>query len=59
MCNDKDPPWFNNNIKSFIQEKDNVYQLYHNNKANACFKNRLNFLQDSLKSLIALSKQKC
>ena len=58
MCDDGDPPWFNSKIKHLIQEKNNAYQLYRNNKVNACFRNRLNFLQDSLKNLIEMSKQK-
>ena len=41
-----------------MQEKNNAYQLYRNNKTSACFRNRLNFLQDSLKDLIEMSKQK-
>ena len=44
--------------KHLIQEKNNAYQLYRNNKVNARFRNRLNFLQDSLKNLIEMSKQK-
>ena len=58
MCDDRDPPSFNGKIKSLIQEKNNAYQLYRNDKANACFRSRLNFLQDSLKNLIEMSKQK-
>ena len=58
MCDDREPPWFNSKIKHFIQEKNNSYQLYRNNRANVCFRNRLNFLQDSLKNLIVMSKQK-
>ena len=58
MCDDRDPPWFNNKIKHLIQEKNNAYQLYRNNKANACFRNRVNFVQDSLKNLIEMLKQK-
>ena len=58
ICNDRDPPWFNCKIKSLIQEKNNAYQLYRNNKANACFRNRLNVLQHSFKNLIKMSKQK-
>ena len=58
MCDDRDPPWFNSKIKHLIQEKNNAYQLCRNNKVNACFRNRLNFLQDSLKNLIEMSKQK-
>ena len=58
MIDDRDPLWFNSKIKSLIQEKNNAYQLYRNNKVNACFRNRLNFLQDNLKNLIEMSKQK-
>ena len=58
MCDDRDLPWFNSKIKYLIQEKNNAYQLYRNNKANACFRNRLNFLQDSLENLIEMSKEK-
>ena len=58
ICNERDPPWFNSKIKHLIQEKNNAYQLYRNNKTSACFRNRLNFLQDSLKNLIEMSKQK-
>ena len=57
MCDDRDPLWFNSKIKSLIQEKTNAYQLYRNNKANACFRNRLNFFQDSFKNLIEISRQ--
>ena len=28
ICDDKDPPWFNNNIKQLIQEKSNTYKSY-------------------------------
>ena len=58
MCDNRDPPWFNSKIKHLIQEKNNAYQLYRNNKANACFRNRSNFLQDSLKNPIEISEQK-
>ena len=27
-CDDKDPPWFNKNIKQLIQEKSNTYKSY-------------------------------
>ena len=57
-CAMTDASRFNSQIKSLIQEKSNAYQIYRNNKANASFKNRLNFLQDSLKNLIEMSKQK-
>ena len=27
-CDDKDPPWFDKNIKQLIQEKNNTYKSY-------------------------------
>ena len=27
-CDDRDPPWINNNIKQLIQEKNNTYRIY-------------------------------
>ena len=56
MCDD--PSWFNRKIKSLIQEKINCYQLYQNNKASACLRNRLNFPQERKKNVIEMSKQK-
>ena len=58
MCDDIDPPWYNSKIKHLTQEKNNVDQLYWNNKGNTCFRNRLNFLQGCLKNLTEMSKQK-
>ena len=28
ICEDKDQPWFNNNIKQLIQEKNNTFKSY-------------------------------
>ena len=28
ICDDKDPPCFNNNIKQLVQEKNNTYESY-------------------------------
>ena len=28
ICDDKDPSWFNNNIKQLIQEKNIIYESY-------------------------------
>ena len=33
-CNDKDPPWFNNKIKTLIQEKNATYNIFRHNKDN-------------------------
>ena len=29
-CNEKDPPWFNNRIKTLIQEKNATYDFFKN-----------------------------
>ena len=46
ICDKKDPTWFNSKTKSLIQEKDNAYQLYRNDKTNHCFGNILSFFRD-------------
>ena len=34
ICDDRDPPWINNNIKQLIQEKNNAYRSYILNDKN-------------------------
>ena len=34
VCDDKDPPWFDNRIKILIQEKNATYKIYRHNKDN-------------------------
>ena len=46
VCNDKDPPWFKNRIRSLIQEKNATYKIYHHNKGNPDLIYRLQFLQE-------------
>ena len=33
-CDDRDPPWINNNIKQLIQEKNHTYRIYILNDKN-------------------------
>ena len=33
-CDDRDPPWINNNIKQLIQEKNDTYTIYILNDKN-------------------------
>ena len=32
ICNDKDPPWINNNIKKLINDKNHAYASYRLNE---------------------------
>ena len=34
IFNDREPPWINNKVKTMIQEKNKIYQLYLKNKNN-------------------------
>ena len=34
IFNDQEPPWINNKVKTMIQEKNKIYQLYLKNKSN-------------------------
>ena len=34
IFNDRKPPWINNKVKTMIQEKNKIYQLYLKNKSN-------------------------
>ena len=58
ICNDKDPPWFNNNIKQLIKEKNNTYKSYILSNKNPQFFDRVKSLQNQLKCSIEGNKQK-
>ena len=34
IFNDQEPSWINNKVKTMIQEKNKIYQLYLKNKSN-------------------------
>ena len=48
-CDDKDPPWFNKNIKQLIQEKNNTYKSYIISDKNPPIFERVKSLQNQLK----------
>ena len=52
MCDDRDPPWINKNIKQFILEKDQAYKSYLWSNKPLQFLNHLQFLQTKLNSFI-------
>ena len=57
-CDDKDPPWFNKNIKQLIQEKNNTYKSYILSDKNSQIFERVKSLQNQLKCSIEGSKKK-
>ena len=58
VCNDKDPAWFNNSIKTLIQEKNATYKIYRHNKDNPDLIYRLQFLQERLSTSVDSSKER-
>ena len=56
-CNDKNPPWFNSQIKSLLQDKNKLYKDFQRSNTNAQLFHKLNYLQDQLNFLINRSKQ--
>ena len=52
ICDDKDPPRFNNNIKLLIQEKNNTYKRYILSDKNPQILATAKSLQNQLKYLI-------
>ena len=52
ICDDKDPPRFNNNIKLLIQEKNNTYKRYILSDKNPQILETVKSLQNQLKCLI-------
>ena len=57
ICDDKDPPWFNNNIKQLIQEKNNTYKSHILSDKNPQFFERVKSLQNQVKCSIEGSKK--
>ena len=57
ICDDKEPPWFNEAIKSLIQEKKDTFRKYRKSKNNIQLLQRLRLLQEKLNSFISVSKQ--
>ena len=56
LCDDKDPPWFNSRVKSFLQVKRKVLKNYRMSKTNIQLLNKLNFLQERLNGFVTKSK---
>ena len=58
VCNDRDPPWINKNIKKLINDKNHAYKSYRQNENNSPTFQNFQFLQFKLNSLIEESKHK-
>ena len=58
VCNGKDPPWFNNRVKTSILEKNATDKIFRHNKDNPDLIYRLKFLQERLSTFIESSKEK-
>ena len=58
ICEDRNPPWIKNRVKELIIEQNNIFQCYvHSNKDPKLF-NKVEYLQNKLKSLSAANKEK-
>ena len=57
-CDDKDPPWFNKNIKQLIPEKNNTYKSYILSDKNPQIFERVKSLHNQLKCSIEGNKKK-
>ena len=57
LCDDKNPPWFNNKIKSLIHEKNKTFKWFKSDRRNSCLRRQLNGVQDRLNDLTEASKQ--
>ena len=58
VCNDKNPPWFNNKIKTLIQSKNAAFNSFRKNSGNSELKRHVVSLQERIKASIESCKQK-
>ena len=56
ICDDRDPPWINKDIKQLILDKNHEYKSYICNDKSLQLFNEFQFLQTKLSSLIEESK---
>ena len=57
ICNDKDPPWFNNQIKTLIEKKNHLFKSYMANVRLAVDRVRLQRAGAELINIIKSSKE--
>ena len=58
VCNDRDPPGFNDKIRLLMKEKTTAYKYFRQNGNDVYWQHRLKVLQDHLNNSIESSKQK-
>ena len=51
ICDDRDPPWINKDIKELIHHKNQAYKSYPQNGNNIFFVHQFKLFQSKLKSL--------
>ena len=56
ICDDRDPPWINKDIRQLILDKHHAYKSYIRNDKSLRFFNQFQFLLTKLSSLIEESK---
>ena len=57
IFNDPGPPWINNKVKTMIQEKNKIYQLYLKNESNM-LATKLETLQNLIYEILESCKSK-
>ena len=58
LCDDRNPPWFNNKIKSLMRDKNTTFKRFRRDRRNICLRKQSNCLQDRLNDSTEASKQK-
>ena len=58
ICDDRDLPWINKDIKQLILDKNHAFRSYIDNDKSLKFFNQFRFLQTKLNSLIVESKNR-
>ena len=57
-CDDQDPPWINNRVKELINKKNDTVQCFLYSNRDPKLFNKVEYLQNELKSLIEANKEK-
>ena len=58
VCNNKDPTWSNNRIKTLIQKKNATYKIFRHHSDHPELIYRVKFLQERLSTFIQSSKER-
>ena len=58
LCNDKDPPWFDNEVRNILTMKNKIFEQYIANGNSQTDYERLQLISNSLIEIIRASKEK-